>query len=664
MTLAVLMLAAGAAPFSAPVGAVEIAAAGSVETTGTGSLVKSNDNGEFSDNSSGATLNEAGLGSAAVSPLGLRAQSASAVKLLETGDGFATLSEGIAAAESAGYTSFTLEVSNDVAETKSVTITSNVTIVGVSGAHTVTLPSASSLKVQNGGALVLGDGDAADLLTITSPGTAVSVTSGSVRLNDGVQLSGYDTLSLRGAAATGTITGGIVVGGNIALSLAGQATIDEISGGSFTGVIDALHLTDAGTRIARISGGSFHQTSLTTALHGHAVFVQNESRIDEISGGRFEAVLNRALVVIRGAWVGEISGGEFVANRVGTLAAEDRNATVWVEGDTTITGIGTISGGSFSGAYFGLLLIERNTPVRVDTISGGTFTGVVALQSDRGSSVGEISGGTFTGNQGILNVGVITTIGGAAEITGSSSYGIFNYTGGRIDEITGDATITGKNYAVMNSGAIKLISGATCVGGWSAINCNGFNKGTLETITGGVFWGKNGVAIDLSSQLVLEPGLDASRGQGRYWGKDGVIFSDESLVRYPVNMAKDSSYFMSEETAPVSGIDADGFRYLRLQDIEDEDEPAEPAQPQQQSQDTTQPATPGAPTQPATPGAPTQPATPDTKSQLPTLGALPAAFKATGMLPGTGDTGALLLPAIATLGIVLAGAILTRRRRT
>ena len=500
-------------------------------------------------------------------PFSAQAAATDPVKLRETGDSYATLSAGIAAAATAGYTTYTLEVAGDVTEAKSVIITSNVTIVGADGAHTIALPSASSLKVQSGGALVLGDGSSANLLTITSPSDVVSVTDGSIKVNEGVKLKGYDALSLSGAAAKGTITGGIFEGSDLAVDIAGKATIDEISGGTFSGAIDALHLSDAGTKIARISGGSFYQTSLTTTLHGHAVFVQNEARIDEISGGRFEAALNSALVVIRGAWVSEISGGEFLANRVGTLAASDRNATVWVEGDTTTTGIGTISGGSYSGAYFGMLLIQRNTPVRVDTISGGAFAGVVALQSDRGSSIGDITGGTFTGSQGIFNVGVITTIGGTAAIVGNSSYGVFNYAGGQIAEITGAATITGENYAIMNAGAIGLISGATLIGGQSAINSDGLNKGTLETISGGVFWGKADVAIRLSSPLQLEPGLDASKGIGRFWGEGGVIFNDESLVVYPVHELK-GPYFMSEETLSVPGIDAVGFKYLRLPLVE------------------------------------------------------------------------------------------------
>jgi len=81
------------------------------------------------------------------------------VRLVQTGGLFLTLKEAIAAAESAGYNTFTLEVIGDMTEsTGNVSITRNVTIVGAEGTHTVR-PSGTGLSivVNNGGSLTLGD---------------------------------------------------------------------------------------------------------------------------------------------------------------------------------------------------------------------------------------------------------------------------------------------------------------------------------------------------------------------------------------------------------------------------------------------------------------------------------------------------------------------------
>ena len=487
------------------------------------------------------------------------------VRIQETGGLFDTIKDAVTAAENAGLDTFTLEIIGDVTEAGNTVITSNVTITGAEGAHTVTLPLNYSVSVQgSGGSLTLGSG--ADTNPLTFSGL-VNVTDGPVNITDGVVFQ--NTVLYTGINATGAISGGRFEGTggrvSVGLSLEKGAQISEIGGGVFLGKNDAVHLSDAGTRIGKISGGVFYQTDPDIQLHGYAVFVQNYSEIGEISGGYFDAVRNCALILIRGGKVGEISGGEFVAHRSGTIANDDRNAAIWVENGWKSegfvgTGIGTISGGHIKGTNFGLLLIADYGYSYVDYITGGIFEGVVALQNDRGSTITEISGGKMIGNQGILNVGKIGKIGGSVDILGKTSYAIYNYSSGQIDEIGGGTFVSEKSDGIANAGVIKLISGGRIIGRYSAINCDGLNKGRLEVITNGVFLGTYDKAIRLAYPLTLEPGLSAEKGFGRYWGKDGVVFNNENLVVYP------GDYFMSTRTEPVAGIAEVEFKYLTLSD--------------------------------------------------------------------------------------------------
>jgi len=514
------------------------------------------------------------------------------VRIRETNELYETMAAAIDAAKSDGLNTFTLEVLGDVTETSDVIITAplNVTIVGAEGKHTVTMSSNYKVLVQ-GGTLTLGEGISKDFLTMKS----VTVTEGTINVKDGIILkSGGKALFLSGPNVTGTISGGIIEGYDSALNMEKGAQLIEISGGTFTGQIDAVHLSDAGTKIHKISGGEFYQINSTTDLHGHGIFVQNYAEIGEISGGYFDAIRHTAMTLIRGGQVGEIRGGEFVAHRYGTIANNDRNAAIridsgWQSEGFNIAGIGTISGGHFRGTNFGVLSISDNTYCYINNITGGTFEALIALQNDRGSVIGEISGGKFIGSQGIFNEGTIKKISGQADIQGTgstNSYGIFNYSGGKIDEISGGmivgdqqcianqgtislisgGTIISNNSAgISNSGTITRISGGTIIGQTYSIYCSSTNgKGILGTINGGVFWGKNNTAIVLVSPLILEPGLSADKGFGRYWGRDGVIFNNDNLVVFPVNAHYNEQYIMSPETEPVDGIQDTEFKYLRL----------------------------------------------------------------------------------------------------
>ena len=525
------------------------------------------------------------------------------VRHRETGNLYRSISEAIAAIKS-NYGTFVLEVLGDVVEKDHIIINNeDVTIVSVDGNHVVTFasPAPSSgwkFALQGGGALTLGEGTTTNVLTVSM---GVSVTDGEIKIQDGVKIiSNTYAIRLSGSNAKGAINGGHLEGATGALNLEKGAKISEISGGVFYGKQEAVHLTDINTKIEKISGGNFYQTNPETTLHGQALFVQNEAQIGEISGGHFEAARSNALIVIRGGRVDEISGGKFVARN--TYDTDGiRNAVIRIETRETYpkASIGTVSGGDFIGGHFGMLSIaDRLLSIgsEIDKITGGTFEATIAFQNDVNCVVNEISGGTFLGSQGIFNVGTIGKIGGNVKIiggTGSGSYGIFNYRDsdkvfGQIGEISGGqisssgaqsianagtinlisgGTITSSaSYGITNRGIINLISGGTIIGAQNAIYCyvtaadQVGTLGVLGTISNGVFWGKSGTAIILSSPLELEPDLVANTGLGRYQSGNGRIFNDDTLVVYP------KDYFMSDLTVPVAGISGVEFRYLTLDD--------------------------------------------------------------------------------------------------
>ena len=483
---------------------------------------------------------------------------------------FATLEAAITETNNAD--SAIIKIISDVTVTSDIYVTSDITIVGAEGTHTVTMEK--NIWVQNGGKLTLGDGDNANFLTFNGH---IEVTNGVINVNDGVAIK--RGLSLKGLSATGAISGGHIEG-DTALTLGQGAKISEISGGVFTGRVDAVLLSDAGTKIDKISGGYFYERGDPERFHGHVVFVQNEAQIGEISGGYFDAEVNCALVVTRGAWIDTISGGVFVAQRVGV--SPYYNSVVHVEYDTEggkftgPTGIGIISGGHFSGAYFGILVISRNRPsgAQIDEITGGTFLGTYAgLQNDADCVITKISGGKFattgTGTSyGIMNVGRIGTIGGNVEVVGRD-VGIWNYYGSQITEISGGIIQSSGAYVfgtgISNAGTIDLISGGTIIGDYNAISNTGSNPGNLKVISGGVFWAKSysyTITLSQGNTLRLEPGLSANMGVGRYWSgqTSRAIFNNEALVEYP------HGYSMSivSQTTPVEGITGVEFRYLTL----------------------------------------------------------------------------------------------------
>ena len=502
------------------------------------------------------------------------------VRLKESNEYFDTLSEAIAAANGSGMNIFTLEVVNDVSETSSPVIGANMnfTIVGAEGEHTVSLQGGAIL-VQGGGSLTLGDGTNENLLTINAPLTAVQITNGEAHIRDGVRIVGNHTnggtVLFDGTNASGTISGGIIEGNRAALRVYGGSRITEISGGELIGRYIAIEMDSnrsAISRIDRISDGRFTQWE-DVGDFGLALYVQNDSWVGEITGGYFEATLYVAVLVVRGGWIETISGGEFVMTRALNSTTNDgRTGALFVNdfaagfllGYSSPTGVGTISGGHFHGGHWGVCSISRGSQIR--SITGGIFEGVVALQNDRDSIITEISGGKFTGGRGLVNIGIIEKIGGSVEFRATRFHGFLNYLNGVIKEISGGTIISDDSHGISNtdSARIDLISDVTIIGKQSAIHVSG---GRLGAITSGIFWGKNDVAIHLTTQsplMLLEPGLTETIGLGRFWGIDEQIFNDDALVTFPLRPDDSGEhYHISTNTMPAGGFKEVEFKFLR-----------------------------------------------------------------------------------------------------
>jgi len=474
---------------------------------------------------------------------------------IQGGDSFFTLEDAIAAANVADFT--IIEIIDDVTVAKNITVTSDITIVGADGAHTVTM-SPRSFLVKEGGSLTLGDGTVTNPLRIKG---SVRVTDGKIEVNDGIAIFG--SLYLNGSSARGSISGGTFEG-ILPLDVSNGAYISEISGGVFKGAESSAQISGERTRIDLISGGTFIKTD--PAISRGNFYLENKAQVGEISGGTFNGDKYAALMIMRGSWIDEISGGEFLA-----VNAIDRGAITAYAENGTPTGIGTISGGLFKGgpvasgnASVGVWITGKGA--RINTITNGTFIGERGLSTEPDTEISEIIGGKFEGipsgtrgTYGIFNAGKIGFIGGEVDAVGRNA-GIWNYYGSRIDEIGGgNISSSGAyvfGYGITNAGTIDKISGGTFIGDYNAISCTGANPGRLNQITDGVFYSKYSQTITLSYALKLEPGLSAEKGAGRYRSGNGQIFNNETLVVYP------GDYFMSVETEPVAGINGAVFRFL------------------------------------------------------------------------------------------------------
>ena len=543
------------------------------------------------------------------------------VRIRETDEYFETINAALQSARSDGLSNVTIEVSDDITETAYVNIDLDVTLVAVDGWHSVDFsPTSRFFRVQSGNTLVLGGGNEDDMLFINR---TVSVTNGRVEINDGVSVynNSGSAVELDGPNTSGTMSGGRLEGSVSGLRLINEAQFDAISSGVLTAGNVPLFLSGDGTLLKRISGGSFLQTDPAARQQGQALFIQNRAKVGTISGGFFEAYRSDGVALVRGGWIDEISGGEFTTHAFGYVGGSRWGALRVTAIDTVITGIGTISGGYFHGGNYGFVSNMANS--YVGSITGGVYDSQIGIQNDVGSVIEEISGGIFSGNTGMFNVGTIDRLGGDVQITGLTSFGIYNYSGGTINEIYGGLIESKANFGILNDGRITSISGGTIIGLSTAVFSA---SGYLTRITGGTFWGRNNSAIYVGRALLLEPDLNSSIGEGRFWAGNGLIFDNENLVSYPFNTSLGEYYYMSDatDTLAVNGISAVEFQYLRLSNSDI-------------------PGTPGTPGVPGTDGSPDP-----------------------GGVPRSGDSGSLLLIAILSSSLIIGciGLFLHFKRRT
>ncbi|MCL2120778.1 MAG: InlB B-repeat-containing protein [Clostridiales bacterium] len=522
------------------------------------------------------------------------------VSIRETGTFYDTLYDAFEAAKDAGPV--TIEIHEDFSETRFILVSpdTDVTIVGVCGAHTIQLRS-SILVLGEGARLVLGDGTKDNIVTLSSDSQTMEVSGGGeIEIHDGIKLINITDTSYalklsgrEGKAASATITGGILQGRN-ALEVENGARIHVISGGEFLGSQHSVSMTSdtnnffgnkgMTTSIGAITGGRFIKTAPT--YNSTAFVVQNESYIGEISGGYFESDSRPVLGVYRGTRIDAISGGEFVTrennstNHGGIHVVSDVGLPYPVE-----TSIGTISGLTVSGGYVGLLVSGQGA--RIGAITGGRFEATMALLNGYDGLINEISGGYFIGegNQtlfaegtGVYNAGTIEKLGGESlYISGYRGPGIDNEPRGKIVEISGGTILNvSYSYGIRNRGEIDILSGGQIFGNYAAVSSEPIYTGEpaqIGRITGGVFYGENEPAILLSSKTLIEPGLDEKIGFARFWGKDGAVFGksegtlaveDASMAVFPKNSTLNEFYYMSTETLPVEGINGAAFKYLKL----------------------------------------------------------------------------------------------------
>ncbi|MDR0462546.1 MAG: hypothetical protein LBG88_04460 [Christensenellaceae bacterium] len=425
--------------------------------------------------------------------------------------------------------------------------TDNNTNVVLTGSFTTT----ATAQISDGKTVTLAS-DSGGPHTVTSSVDTIKITNGMLEIGYGVELKNTSLWSMsavllfQGPLAKGKIMGGLFEA-NTPLRVLQGATITQISDGDFIGTESAVFVEGNNSKIDLISDGLFRKTD--ASIDRSAVYLDNNAQIMEISGGTFETNRNSCLLLIRGGFIHKISGGTFTSQGSGTRAIH-----VWADGVAN-TGIDLISGGHFKGDDIAIWLYGDYPQITatVNQITGGTIEAVRGLHVDIGSSVGKISGGKFIGPlAGIYCVSKIGSIDGDPQISGI----VLDHVGvyyGQIGSINGGTIISEltAHSGITNLGIIDEITGGTIVGLVSAINSS---AGKIGKITSGVFLGETDVAIKLGSPTLIEPGLNTDPGNGRYWGKDGVIFNDESLAIYP------QDYFMSTTTLPVPPYGE--FKYL------------------------------------------------------------------------------------------------------
>lgn len=413
--------------------------------------------------------------------------------------------------------------------TKDLTLTKSVTLYAQDATAKITTPSHNKIMLATKDT-TLHIGKAPHVENTSMPAANlifdkvdIEVSAGTFKMYAGAKLFGA-SIKLQGTDTKGTILGGEIAYDETAelpysaIEVSQGATIDTIRTGAFSASASVLYVHDEGSRIHKIEGGTFKNHLTIKSKSGvSAVLISNYGQIGEISGGVVQSLWYAALQVKDGAWIDKISGGNFESSADKNYFTSlnptynhfSRFAGLYVEADsyahkpfTHKTGVGTMSGGSFTGVH-AIYMVGSDTQaqdgngyVHVERIEGGTFTSKALEGTSQNSSVlyagqvskiGTISGGTFKG------------AGCAVQLEGDFG---FQLPVPELEEISG-GEFKAENTSVINvnQGSLKKISGGAFINygtSGSAVSVTS-RRGRIDEIANGAFQGVDG-AIKASSK--------------------------------------------------------------------------------------------------------------------------------------------------------------------
>jgi len=235
------------------------------------------------------------------------------------------------------------------------------------------------------------------------------------------------------------------------------------------------------------------------------------------------------------------------------LESHDLNINIIITGSFELTGYAYISGGkTVTIISDGLAehVISMNSAHNFQVRDGGNLIlgdgSPLMLSGEVVGIINVVENGSIVVNDGvsIINETDVTSR-YALHLSGSNVTGVIN--GGYFSGYVA--------LDVRNGAKVTEIRKGEFVGETNAVVVSGDTSKVFK-ISGGVFWGKNSVAIKTETSILLEPGLNDSKGITRFSGKDGVIFNNDSLIVFP------NGYVMSSQTEPVNNIAGTEFKYL------------------------------------------------------------------------------------------------------
>ena len=306
------------------------------------------------------------------------------------------------------------------------------------------------------------------------------------------------------------------------LTINRNATVVTVFKDGTINVHDGVKIKDTSNSYAAIEMGQFSHPNTRGIITGgiiegnHALEMDNGAYLTEISGGEF--IGKEYALFVYGSSIGEISGGRFI--KTGPTPNAPTNGVVLEN-----SSVGKISGGYFETADIYAMGIFRGS--WIGEISGGEFVtksnanntggGIhIAAPQAKKTGIGKFSGGeTRGGYYGIRIEGDGSRI---DEISGGDIRGIHaldNSNAGLVGKITGGSFTGTENannkfdcYGISNDATIGEIGGQALIG--TVKNSHGIvnkSKGVINEISGGaIFSGEYGDAISNRGLIKLVSG--------------------------------------------------------------------------------------------------------------------------------------------------------------